>query len=476
MTSISLPRIVLAALKGGAGKTTITLGLMAALREMGYEIAPFKKGPDFIDAGWLSFAAGRTCYNLDSFLMNEKQILDSFIPRSRNADISIMEGNRGLFDGLDIEGRCSTAEIAKVLKAPVILIVDVSMATRTVAAVIKGCQVFDPDLHIAGVILNRAAGPRQIALITKAVEKYCAIPVVGVVPKFRGNPFPERHMGLVPHQERDHSMKAIQWAKDAVMENLQLDHIMRLARGTAPLEMPAAPPSRPRMDRINCERPRIGYILDRSFWFYYPENLEQLERMGARLVQVDALSDPSLPDIDALYIGGGFPETQAQPLARNRNFRDSLKEAIDGGLPVYAECGGLMYLGENLILEESTYPMVGALPVEIFLEKKPQGHGYTILEVEENNPYYPIGTCITGHEFHYSRAVLTVPPEQVRFAFRVKRGHGVDGEKDGLVRNNLLATYTHIHAGGNDGWAGAFFSMAEKQQLGKNIDITQNNN
>ncbi len=467
MTSIIQPRIVLAALKGGSGKTILTLGLIAAWREMGYEIAPFKKGPDFIDAGWLSFAAGRTCYNLDSFLMSENQIVDSFIFRSQNAELSIMEGNRGLYDGLDIEGRCSTAEIAKVLKAPVILIVDVSMSTRTVAAIIKGCQVFDPELHIAGAILNRAAGPRQIALITRAVEKYCSIPVVGVVPRLQGNIFPERHMGLVPFQERDHAEKAIRWAKEAVQENLQLDHILRLARETAPLEKPPASSTHPDIPRITSEKPRIGYILDRSFWFYYPENLEQMEQMGARMVQVDALSDPSLPEIDALYIGGGFPETQAQPLTDNRAFRHTLKKAIDGGLPVYAECGGLMYLGESLVLQGNAYPMVGALPVNFFLEKKPQGHGYTIMEVQETNPYYPIGTRIMGHEFHYSRAQLTVPSEQVRFAFRVKRGHGVNGKKDGLVKKNLLATYTHIHAGGNDTWARAFFGMALKKKLQK---------
>jgi cobyrinic acid a,c-diamide synthase len=476
MASITQPRIVLAALRGGSGKTILTLGLLAAWRDMGYEIAPFKKGPDFIDAGWLSFAAGRACYNLDSFLMNEDQIVHSFISRSQKADISVIEGNRGLFDGLDVEGRCSTAEIAKILKAPVILIVDVSMATRTVAAIIKGCQVFDPRLYIAGVILNRAAGPRQIALITKAVEKYCSIPVVGVVPRLQGNTFPERHMGLVPYQERENSEKAIRWAKEAVRENLQLEHILRLARETAPLEMPPALPSHPDISLITNERPRIGYILDRSFWFYYPENLEQLERMGARLVQVDALSDPALPELDALYIGGGFPETQAQPLADNRTFRHSLKKAIDGGLPVYAECGGLMYLGEGLVLGGNAYPMVGALPLNIFLEKKSQGHGYTIMEVQETNPYFPIGTRIVGHEFHYSRALLTIPSDQVRFAFRVKRGHGVDGENDGLVRKNLLATYTHIHAGGNNSWGRAFFSMALKQKSGKNLEIIENNN
>ena len=199
------PRITIGALKGGSGKTILSLGLIAAWREKGHRIAPFKKGPDFIDAGWLTFAAARPCYNLDPFMMNNEQIVQSFVSHSGDADLSLIEGNRGLFDGLDVEGRCSTAELAKLLKTPVILIVDVTMSTRTVAAVIKGCQAFDPDLNVAGIILNRVAGSRQEALITNAIEKYCDTIVVGSVPKLQDTVFPERHMGLVPYQEREHA-------------------------------------------------------------------------------------------------------------------------------------------------------------------------------------------------------------------------------------------------------------------------------
>jgi len=194
------PRVIIAALKGGSGKTILSLGLVAAWRETGLRIAPFKKGPDFIDAGWLAFAADRPCYNLDPFLMDEKQIIDSFLLRSDRSDLALIEGNRGLYDGLDLDGCFSTAELAKFLKTPVLIILDVSMATRTMAAVIKGCQVFDPDLNIGGVILNRVAGPRQEELITGAIEKYCGLPVVGAVPRLKENLFPERHMGLVPFQ------------------------------------------------------------------------------------------------------------------------------------------------------------------------------------------------------------------------------------------------------------------------------------
>jgi cobyrinic acid a,c-diamide synthase len=466
MTLLKKPRIVLAGLRGGSGKTILTLGLIAAWREMGYEVAPFKKGPDFIDAGWHSFAAARTCHNLDSFLMNNHEILFSLASHSRGADVSLIEGNRGLYDGLDVHGRCSTAELAKLLKAPVVLIVDVSMATRTIAAIVKGCQVFDPDLHIAGVILNRAAGPRQIALITGAIEKYCRIPVLGVVPKLHGNIFPERHMGLVPCQEREHSEKAVRWAKNAVLENLKPEAILDLARKVEPLAVSSSGTLQEEIPQVQDDRSRIGYILDRSFWFYYPENLKQLEHLGASLVKVDAVSDTRLPDLDALYIGGGFPETQAEALAGNKEFRRSLKESINQGLPVYAECGGLMYLGETLVMGRKSYPMVGALPLQLLLEKKPQGHGYTIMEVKEQNPFYPIGKILKGHEFHYSRAVLT-SREGIHFAFHVQRGHGVDGTHDGIVKHNLLATYTHIHAAGDPGWARAFCAAALKRKMEK---------
>jgi cobyrinic acid a,c-diamide synthase len=453
------PRIIIAALRGGAGKTMVSLGLTSAWLKKGYRIAPFKKGPDFIDAGWLTFAADRSCYNLDPFLMNSEQILESFVLHSSKADLSLIEGNRGLYDGLDLEGRCSTAELAKLLKTPVLIVLDVTMTTRTMAAVLKGCQVFDPDLHIAGVILNRVAGSRQEALIRATVEKYCGIPVVGSVPKQKEDPFPERHMGLIPFQERDHAERAVLWARETVKENLDLDKIWRMARMVEKLETLPKEQESKHETITGHDAPRIGFIRDRSFWFYYPENLKQLEQLGAILVEIDAISDNKLPPLDALYIGGGFPETQAQPLADNQSFRNSLREEVENGLPVYAECGGFMYLGQRLLVNDKTYPMVGALPVEFILQKKPQGHGYTILEVDTSNPYYPIGETLKGHEFHYSKAVLT-GKEVVDFAFKVSRGNGIDGLRDGILKKNVLATYTHIHAAGTPLWAKSLFRAA----------------
>ena len=461
------PRITIGALKGGSGKTILSLGLIAAWREKGHRIAPFKKGPDFIDAGWLTFAAARPCYNLDPFMMNNEQIVQSFVSHSGDADLSLIEGNRGLFDGLDVEGRCSTAELAKLLKTPVILIVDVTMATRTVAAVIKGCQAFDPDLNVAGIILNRVAGSRQEALITNAIEKYCGTIVVGSVPKLQDTVFPERHMGLVPYQEREHAEKAISWTRETVEKHLQLDTIWRIASEAEDIEIKFQSQTPGTTLKAGNDSPRIGFIRDKAFWFYYPENLEQLECMGARLVEINAISQKVLPQLDALYIGGGFPEIQAQALADNHTFRNALREEIEKGLPVYAECGGFMYLGKNLVVDGRTYPMVGAIPVEFVLKKRPQGHGYTVLEVNESNPYYPVGEILKGHEFHYSNPVLT-GEANVDFAFRVRRGHGVDGERDGICMKNVLATFTHIHAAGNPKWAKGLFEVASEYRRSDN--------
>ena len=262
------PRIIISALKGGAGKTMVSLGLTSAWRKKGYRIAPFKKGPDFIDAGWLTFAADRSCYNLDPFLMNNEQILESFLSHSNQADLSVIEGNRGLYDGLDLVGRCSTAELAKLLKTPVLMILDVTMTTRTMAAVLKGCQVFDPGLNIAGVILNRVAGSRQETLIRAAVEKYCHIPVVGSVPKLKEDPFPERHMGLIPFQERDHAEKAILWARETVKKNLDLNKIWEIARTAEKLAALSKKQEPESITITGHDAPRIGFIRDRSFWFY----------------------------------------------------------------------------------------------------------------------------------------------------------------------------------------------------------------
>jgi cobyrinic acid a,c-diamide synthase len=465
------PRITIAALKGGSGKTILSLGLTSSWLRKGHTVAPFKKGPDFIDSGWLAFAARRPCHNLDPFLMTREQILESFLIHSAGAEVSVIEGNRGLYDGLDLAGCCSTAELGKMLRSPVVLIVDVTMATRTAAALVLGCQKFDPELKIAGIILNRVAGARQESLVRSSIERYCGIPVVGSIPKLRGDFFPERHMGLIPCQERLFGEKAVDWATAVVEKNLDLAAIWKLAQEAEFLDGDGLAGQGQSPFDGSAVRPRIGIVRDRSFWFYYPENLGQLKDLGATLIELDSIGDKEIPDLDGLYIGGGFPEIQAEVLADNKTFKQALKQRIEDGLPVYAECGGFMYLGNHLVIDGKTYPMAGVLPVSFVLEKKPQGHGYTVLEVLRQNPYYEVGETIRGHEFHYSKAVME-DSEKTRAVFKVLRGWGLDGESDGLCRKNLLAMYTHLHAGGNRIWAKSFVRQAllyGKKKISKDL-------
>ncbi len=460
---ISIPRIMVAALRGGSGKTFLSLGLASAWIHEGKRVAPFKKGPDFIDPGWLTLAAGRTCHNLDPFMMNQARILESFLQYSHQADVALIESNRGLFDGLDMEGRCSSAELARSLGAPVLLIVDVTMTTRTIAAVVMGCRTFDPGLDLRGVVLNRVGGSRQESLVRNCVEHYCGLPVVGSIRKLGENRFPERHMGLIPHQERSRAEEAVSWACRVIRENLNLEALWNIVQKAPKMDMSIREP----LEEINVPArlpgpgPRIGFVLDSAFWFYYPENLSALRNEGAELIKIKAIQDARLPDLDGLYIGGGFPETQAESLTANRTFRSELLEKIQGGLPVYAECGGLMYMGENLVINNKPYPMVGALPVDFVLEGKPQGHGYTVLQVSGENPFYEPGTVIRGHEFHYSKPVFR-STKDISAVFKVKRGRGLNGEWDGLCRGNLLALYTHIHAAGTPSWAGGFVRKANE--------------
>jgi len=465
---LSPPRITISALKGGAGKTIISLGLVSLLTQMGLRVAPFKKGPDFIDAGWLSYASNSPCHNLDPFLMNKHQILQSFISHSANADISVLEGNRGLFDGMDLEGSCSTAEVSKILACPVLLIIDATMVTRTTAALVRGCQSFDTDLTLAGIIINRFATRRQEKLIRQTIEYYCDIPVVGSIPREKTNPFPQRHMGLVPHQESEVARQATDWARNLVKENLDIELIKKIAERAGLI-----PDIMPKTSQYavggECQRPpiRVGVVRDDVFWFYYPENISAFKHFGAEAVEINALVDKSVPDIDLLYIGGGFPETQAFRLAQNHQFRKDLRQKISQGLPVYAECGGFMFLGQNLIINDKHYPMVGAIEVDFALEKRPQGHGYTLLQCTQANPYFSQGDRIKGHEFHYSRPIFR--QENPTYVFRVLRGNGIDGNHDGICVKNLIATYTHVHAGGDPSWAQRLVSVAKAANFRRKI-------
>ncbi|TAN42274.1 MAG: cobyrinate a,c-diamide synthase [Nitrospirae bacterium] len=463
----SLPRIIIAGLRGGSGKTTLSLGLITALAGAGRTIVPFKKGPDYIDAGWLSAAAGRPCYNLDPFLIGRESILSSFRDHFGDADCAVIEGNRGLYDGMDAAGTYSTAELAKMLRAPVLLVLDCSKVTRTAAAMVCGMQQFDKGVALRGVVLNRIAGARHEKIIREAIETYCGVPVVGAIPKLDKEFLSERHMGLTPFQEHPEVAKALSFAAEAVRGYVDVDRVYEIARSAGPFKAAkAVTTAEAAVRRGRGPRPssgaavRIGVIRDTAFQFYYPENFEELRTRGAELVEISALSAGSIPDIDALYIGGGFPETHAIALSQNRSFRRSLRGEVEKGLPVYAECGGLMFLGKALLLDGKRYPMAGVFPLEFSLRKRPQAHGYTIVRVSRRNPYYPVGTVLKGHEFHYSQVLPAGALSGAGFAFTMQRGQGIREKQDGIWHKNVLATYTHLHAYGAPQWADAMIRQA----------------
>ncbi|MDY0041440.1 MAG: cobyrinate a,c-diamide synthase, partial [Desulforhabdus sp.] len=447
------PRLVIAALRGGAGKTVVSLGVAAAWRiKRGLRVVPFKKGPDYIDAGWLSVAAQSPCYNLDPFLMKSDEMLLSFVQRAGEGDVGLIEGNRGLYDGVDVQGSFSTAELAKLLSAPVVLVLDATKMTRTAAALVLGCQQLDPEVRIAGIILNKVAGKRHEKILQGAIEKYCGVPVVGVLPKEGNMFFPERHMGLVPPQEADNAAEAMKWAAARTCECVDLGALWRIAESADTLGWPATAVQTGAS--VYASKPvTIGIVRDAAFQFYYPENLEALQERGAILQEISSFEDCPLPTVDALYIGGGFPEAHLRILAANSVFRESLRGEIDAGLPVYAECGGLMFLCANILHKGCKFPMTGIFPYDVVLEAKPQGHGYTILECVRENPFFAKGARFKGHEFHYSRVIGC--DSSLPFVFRLQKGHGIVAGWDGLCYKNTLASYSHVHAVGNKSWAEA---------------------
>ncbi len=452
----NIPRLTISSHKGGAGKTIFTLGLINLLKEKGIKIAPFKKGPDYIDAGWLSKVAEMPCRNLDLFLFDKKDVLKAFYLGSKDFDIAIIEGNRGLYDGVDEEGSCSTAELAKLLKTPVIFVVDCTKATRSISALVKGFIEFDREIEIKGVILNNIARARHERIIRNTIERYTEAKVLGVIPRLK-NPVKERHLGLVTSFERDSSY--LKELKEIFSENLDLEEIIRIAKDASPLKIPEINLN------INAKKYnlKIGVFLDKAFQFYYPENFEFLQSQGAELVFINSFEARGLPeDISGLYLGGGFPEVYAEILAENRELKKEVKEAIASGMPVYAECGGLMYLGEEIEWQGKNFPMTGVLPIKFKVDTKPHGHGYVIAKVVSENPYFKINDTILGHEFHYSYPYKIDFKNGMKTVFKLEKGTGLDGANDGISYKNLFASYTHIHIFSVKYWAENFLELAYK--------------
>jgi len=481
--------------QGHSGKTIVTVGLCKLLSEQGLLIQPFKKGPDYIDPSWLTIAAGRDCRNLDLFLIPEDRLIHNFELACDEADLAIVEGAMGLYDGLDDVG--TSAEISRLFNIPILFVVNTTRMTGSIAPMVRGFQEFKPDIHIAGVILNNTSGPRHEKKLIEAVEKHCQIPVVGSIPRDINLKIPERHLGLIPSSETDEAESVVELISRRLGPYLDLHRILAIAREFGPPhlnplprgarennEFPLLPGERekgeytlPQGERSLFLTPRpsgervevrgnvtpkikIGVLRDHVFNFYYPENLEALKEAGTDLVFINSQRD-RLPEVDGLYIGGGFPEFFLEDLEANRSLRQDIAEAVEYGLPVYAECAGLMYLCRRIHWQGRSHEMVGTIPAEVEISQRPEGHGYVLAEVTEENPFLPIGLTIRGHEFHHSR--LSVK-NRIRFAYKIKRGHGVDGKHDGIFYKNLFASYMHLHALGTPLWAEAFVSLARRQR------------
>ncbi|MGB5287648.1 MAG: cobyrinate a,c-diamide synthase [Ignavibacteriaceae bacterium] len=467
MQSISYPRVVIGGLSGDSGKTVLTCSIIAWLREKGLNISAFKKGPDYIDAAWLSLVSDKPARNLDTYLMGFPKVKNSFLKNAAKSDVSVIEGNRGLFDGVDSLGTHSTAELAKLIKAPVIIVQNLTKVTRTAAATILGCTKLDPDLNIAGVILNQVAGERHLKVAKDAIEETTGIPVLGSIPKLQNDyVLPSRHLGLVTPDEFEGKTDLITDLRKIINDYVDMPAIVTIANKSPLLEYE----NHKNLNDVfvsEQRKVRIGYFKDRSFSFYYPENLEMLGEAGAELIPISAIHDTDLEDLDAVYIGGGFPETNLTKLELNTELMQSLKAMAEEGLPIYAECGGLMYLAKEVEWKGKKYSLTNILPISIKMHDNPQGHGYYRAVVQGENPFYKVGTQLNGHEFHYS--AIYEYDENINSVLSVIRGTGCFNKKDGLVYKNVFASYLHIHALASPEWVDGMIESARKfKELKKN--------
>jgi len=455
--------LFLSAAHKSSGKTTLSIGLCAALVERGLDVQPFKKGPDYIDPIWLGMAAGKPCYNLDFYVAGKQETIDDYCHRGSNAEICLIEGNKGLHDGLDLDGSNSNAALAKALHSPVIMVVDARGTMRGIAPLLIGYQVFDEAVNIAGVIANMTGGKRHESKLRAAVEEYTDIPFLGALENEPSVSLDERHLGLIPGYEDPESKHKIAMISSVVSDNVDLDQLIDIARQAEPVA-PATSPL-PRKSEFNGLR--IGIARDRAFGFYYPGDLEAFREAGAQLVAIDTTRDQTLPPIDGLFIGGGFPERHAASLAANRGLRESIKYAIESGLPTYAECGGLMYLSKSLTWNGETHDMVGVLDAQTLMYDKPQGRGYVKLsEYPEQHPWAwqsQPAKCLYAHEFHYS--ALKGLATDGQFAYQVLRGKGIQQQQDGLVYKNLLASYTHLRNTAGNPWVKRFLSFVKSNRV-----------
>ncbi len=421
-----------------SGKTTVSIGLARALSKRGLSVQPYKKGPDYIDPMWLASAAGRPCFNLDYNVQTEDEISTTF--SLHRADVNLVEGNKGLYDAVDVDGSNSNAALARLLNIPVILVIDAQGITRGVAPLVKGYCEFE-SVNIAGVILNKTASERHEAKLRAAVEHYTDIPVLGTIRRNPKMEIRERHLGLVPSNEHDAREQVSNAIAEEIAAQIELD--MLLSSTVAPFSIAVRQPQSPK--QYGCGL-KVAIARDEAFGFYYADDLDQFKQCGAELVFFSPIHDSQVPRVDALFIGGGFPESFTTELGANRSMHESIRQFSKNGGIIYAECGGLMYLCRNLKVGDRSHVMVGLVPANTLLENHPSGRGYVRIKPTSRHPWYRQENnsetdVINAHEFHYSHLVDV--DTNLMLAYEVHRGFGVNGRADGIVLDNILAAYMH---------------------------------
>ncbi len=446
-------QILFSAAHKSSGKTIVTTGVCAALRARDKIVQTFKKGPDYIDPMWLATASQRSCYNLDFWTQSHQEILELFHSKSINADISIIEANKGLYDGLALDGSNSNAALAKLLKSPVVLVLDCRGTIRGIAPLLLGYQQFDSEVNIQGVILNFVGGDRHEKKLRQVIEHYTNLKILGAIRRDDALTLEERYLGLIPSNEDPQAVNKTQSLATIIGNQVDLDALIKISTS-----IPSVPITSKKISTsFNL---RIGYAKDRAFGFYYPDDLETFQQLGVKLIPFDTLNDKDLPDVDAIFIGGGFPEKCMRALESNQSMRTQINNALSQGLPAYAECGGLMYLCNNIHYQGDHAAMSGVIDADCVMTPTPQGRGY--IQFKKNqHAFWPSSPSppINAHEFHYSH--LAGLKEDTTMVFDVTRGSGIQNKQDGIHIHNTLACYAHQRHSMQNPWILQFLNFVE---------------
>jgi len=461
---VNIPRVIIAGLYGEGGKTTVATGLIGALKKRGLKVQPFKVGPDYIDGGYHTAVANRPSRHLDPWLTSPRAVLEIFERACRDADVAVIEGFMGLFDGITrvVDGAQdfgSTAQIAQILKANVILVLDVTGMRMNAATIVHGFKSFNEKVKVKSVILNNVRSQQQAEWMKRTVESATKVPVRGLIPYSEEIFLPTRRGGLIPIPERETLKTTLSKLVEYVGERIDIDKISDIAKDAEELpdiDSEVYPPQ-PRKEKV-----RLGMAFDEAFNFYYPTNIELLRAYGAETMFFSPIHDKELPaNLDGLYLPGGFPDVMAEQLTKNQTMRKSVKDAAEGGMPIYSEHGGSLYLTKSITdFEGSTFPMVGALPGKALMEKKLQALDSTLMETINDNLLNQRGKIIHGHEYHFSR-ILDVPKD-ARFAFKMRIGKGVDGKHEGLMEHNSLSLLGHLNFAFNKEFAENLIKHCER--------------